>query len=256
MKILVANDDGIHAKGLHELVKELSKHFEVVVAAPNEQKSAASSGFTYTKPIRAEKVILDETPSIPAYSIHGTPADCVRLGLSTLFQDVDMVVTGINHGSNTGTDILYSGTIGSAMEACIMGIPAIAMSNYAAKPQDFSGCATIATMAVNYLMNHPVQQGTILSVNSPDGPFENIKGIRKGYVSTLKYNQRYEKVTSPYGHDFYYRHVTEYENISSTPDADDALVNDGYAVVTPLHYDMTNYECLKSIDTDIWNNFE
>lgn len=248
MRILIANDDGIQAEGLHALARELSKQFEVVIAAPSEQRSAASHCFTYTPPVRAEKVVLPDLPEIPAYAIYGTPVDCVRLGTSTLFEHVDMVVSGINHGSNTGTDVLHSGTIGAAMEAALSGIPAVAVSNYAGKPTDFSAAAQSARMAVNYLLKHPLPQGIFLSINSPDGPMDQTKGFYKGRICRLHYITKYEHIVSPYQQNYYFRHVTSFTTDPADADADDEMVQSGYIVLTPLKFDLTDYAAMEQLD--------
>ena len=172
MRILVTNDDGIHAPGIKVLAKALTAVGEVTVVAPDRNHSGASNALTLNQPVRANKIAENQ------YSIQGTPTDCVHLAICGLIEEpFDLVVSGINDGSNLGDDIFYSGTVAAAIEGRLMGLPAIAISMGSGEPVNFETAGEVAVRLVKKMGHHMISQDTILNVNVPDLPFDEIAGF-------------------------------------------------------------------------------
>lgn len=168
MRILLTNDDGVYAAGIRALAAALRGKHEVTIAAPSVQRSGASHSFTCSEfGLSAERVTLEGLEDVTAYAISGTPSDCAKLGMQLMGEWPDLVVSGINHGSNLGTDTLYSGTVGAAMEAAIYGVKAIAVSNYAFEPENFDMCIYGLERAMQLMEEH--NELMLLNVNAPDG---------------------------------------------------------------------------------------
>ena len=175
MKILLSNDDGVHALGIKVLFEELAKYFEVKVVAPDRNCSGASNSLTLLNPLRADHLDNGFT------SVNGTPTDSVHLGLSQLYTDCNLVVAGINKGANLGDDTLYSGTIAAATEGRHMGMPAIAVSLAGKDEQYYQTAAIVTAKIIQRLRTHPLPSDQILNINVPDIPLAELKGI-KGYA--------------------------------------------------------------------------
>ncbi len=249
MNILLSNDDGIFAEGLRALAEELRHFHKIVVVAPDSQRSGTSHACTYAEPVCVKKVQLPTMPDIPAFSTSGTPADCVRLGCTSLGFDVDLVVSGINHGANLGTHVLYSGTVGAAMEAVLGGKPAIAMSCYSWKPADFSAAARVALWAVSHVEQNPLPSGMLLNVNVPELPVAEIKGVRLTGLYRQAYEEKHVQFTDPLGHKTYFwMSPTDRPPIEDGTDIDERWVQNGYVTLTPIHYDITCYSYMSGMD--------
>ena len=176
-RILISNDDGIFAKGLYVLANELRKHFDIVIVAPDRQRSGTGIGLTLHRAIGVEEVALFE--DVRAWKTSGKPADCVKLGLSTLLgYKPDMVVSGINQGSNSGRNAIYSGTVGAAMDAALRGIPAIAFSSIDEENPDYEGIAPFAVRIINHFLLNPAPEGVVINVNFPHCKTEDIRGVK------------------------------------------------------------------------------
>ena len=180
MHVLIANDDGIFAPGIRALAKAAAAAgHRVTVFAPDEQRSAAGHSFSITKPLHAKPVDYD---GIRAFSVDGTPADCARLGLYLLKDDpVDFVLAGINKGANRGAAILYSGTVGAAMEASLCGVPGLAVSLCSHLDRDYEEAAALGVRAMEWAVHHPLPRGEIYNLNVPFGV--NIRGVRSASIS-------------------------------------------------------------------------
>jgi 5'-nucleotidase len=244
MRILATNDDGVRSEGLHALVQALlDRGDQVDVVAPAEEQSAISRALTMNRVLRATPAPLPGL-EVRCLAVNGTPADCVKLGVLELL-DVrpDMVVSGINIGTNIGGDVLYSGTVAAAMEAAYLGLPAVALSTAArgGRP-DFGDAAKALEWVFNLLAVHPLPNGSILNVNFP----QNIKGFRVAPLGDLHYREGYCRRTDPRGGDYYWLEG------GPTGEKDDAQTDvywfeRGYCTVTPLKLDITNYEFLHDI---------
>ncbi len=180
MHVLIANDDGIFAPGIRALAKAAAAAgHRVTVFAPDEQRSAAGHSFSITKPLHARPVEYD---GIRAFSVDGTPADCARLGLYLLKDDpVDFVLAGINKGANRGAAILYSGTVGAAMEASLCGVPGLAVSLCSHLDRDYEEAAALGVRAMEWAVHHPLPRGEIYNLNVPFGV--KIRGVRSASIS-------------------------------------------------------------------------
>lgn len=236
MKILVSNDDGVLAPGIHALVKELSAIGECDVVAPDRNRSGASNSLTLTRPIRVKQ--LDNG----FHSVEGTPTDCVHLAVTGFINPVsDIVVSGINDGANLGDDILYSGTVAAAMEGRNLGLPAIAVSMVGDNIQHYETAAKIAAELVLKLVATPLPAKTILNVNVPDLPYEQIKGIQVTRLGARHNAEPMIKEIDPRGNPIYWVGPPGLE-ADAGPGTDFFAVNQGYVSMTPLQLDMTHYK--------------
>jgi len=246
MNILVTNDDGIDSPGIYALVHELRRIGNVMVVAPDRQQSAVGHALTVSSPLRA--VQFHRNGEMFGYAVNGTPADCVKLGISSLL-DVrpDIVVSGINHGANTSINILYSGTVSAATEAMMMGIPAIAVSltsfSYDA---DMSPAAIFAKNIALQMPQMNIPTGTLLNVNVPTIPFEKVKGMRFTRLSKSMWEDKYEKRYDPMEREYYWIKGT-YHAIDADGMTDDGALAEGYVSITPIHYEMTNDNVLERL---------
>lgn len=243
MKILMSNDDGIYADGIRQLAAAFSGENEVVLSAPDRERSAASNGMTLIAPLRAKRVKLSDLPDVRAYAVDGTPVDCVRLGLGNLFPEAELVLSGVNHGANTGTDTLYSGTVAAAHEAAQLGVPAVAVSINSFIPEHWETAVHYAKAAVRYIARHPMPAGTVLNVNVPDLPLEEVRGLRLARLGVVRYALAFLEKKDPIGETYYWppRARLPYDG---DPAADYALIKQGYAVMTPLTCDLTDERTL------------
>lgn len=243
MKILVSNDDGVNAPGIHALATELSHHAKVVVMAPDRNRSGASSSLTLHQPIRARQL------ENGYYSIEGTPTDCVHLGLTGFITpNADMVVSGINEGANLGDDTLYSGTVAAAMEGRYLGLPAIAVSLVGREVKHYDTAAKITAGMVLRLQRHRLPSQTILNINVPDIPIEEIKGIQVTRLGTRHNAEPVVEETDPRGRPIYWIGPPGGE-ADAGPGTDFYAINQGYVSVTPLHLDMTNYSLFDQLSS-------
>lgn len=246
MKILFSNDDGICAEGLLTLVEAFRAGNELFVSAPSCQQSGVSRSMTLFDPLRAEP---DDRfgPDVPAYAVSGTPVDCVRLGVGNLFPRPDMVVSGINIGPNLGTDTLYSGTVGAAHEAALLGIPSVAVSCCTFRPKHMETAARYAVLAVAYMRTHPMPFGTLLNVNVPDLPMEAIKGVKLVPIGIETYALQYVERKDPMGRPYYWP-PRERTSDPAGLNTDNRWVTEGYVTLTPLTYDLTDYRQMDAMD--------
>ncbi|NLK42969.1 MAG: 5'/3'-nucleotidase SurE [Tissierellia bacterium] len=245
MRILLTNDDGVMAEGIYALAKELEKDHEVIIIAPETQRSAQSHAVTILQPLTVKEVKLDGLKS-KAYSISGTPADCVRAGLEVLIDEpIDYVFSGINMGLNSGMDILYSGTVSAAIEANIYGIPSIAVSaEFLKGTVNLEVAAKYARDIFTKTKDELANSKIVLNINTPHREMEEIKGIKVCKIGGVIYdyyiveeNENKEKIIKLNG-----RKNTEPDN-----DTDRYYLKEGYVTVTPLHYDLTNFKLLEEV---------
>lgn len=237
MHILITNDDGIHAPGLYALARHMSTLADVTVVAPEKQQSATSHAITLHKPLHVNEADLG--PSLTAFQVNGTPADCVKIALGVLCETTpDIVISGINSGANLGLDIIYSGTASAAAEAALQGRPAIACSLTDA-PFNFEAAIQIVTMIMNTSMKHGIPEQTFLNVNIPPGSLQAIKGIRVTQTGIRAYRNLYEKRIDPIGRSYYWQ-AGEIVDTENAPDTDVIAVEQGFVSVTPVQFHFTN----------------
>lgn len=247
MNILVSNDDGINARGIKELVAALAKIAAIYVCAPHIQRSASGHGITIGKPLQINEVEFENATL--ALEFTGTPADCVKLGLNVLKErgiSIDMVFSGINHGGNLGTDTLYSGTVSAAIEGCICGVPAVAVSVDDHSPSHFELACELAVRAGQKAFGK-INNKTVLNINTPNLPKEEIKGVKITKLGAREYDDWFEPRVNDEGETmfWYSGKPVVYEGLPG--DIDVVAIQEGYASITPLQYDLTNHGLMEEV---------
>lgn len=241
MRILLSNDDGYTAPGLLCLRDQLALHHEVTVVAPDRNRSGASNSLTLSRPLRVQ------THRDGAHSVDGTPTDCVHLALTGMLDtSFDMVVSGINAGSNLGDDTLYSGTVAAAMEGRFLGYSAVAVSCCAVQPRHYETAARVTQRIVDHLRLRPLPENIILNVNVPDLPYEELQGYA---VTRLGNRHRAEKVvasTDPRGRPIWWIGPAGGQGDAGEGTDFDAI-NRGRVSITPLLVDLTRYSALERL---------
>lgn len=251
MRILVSNDDGVLAPGIKALASELATIAAIDVVAPDRNRSGASNSLTLTRPLRVKQLENGH------HSVEGTPTDCVHLALTGFLDSLpDMVISGINEGGNLGDDTLYSGTVAAAMEGRYLGLPAIAISMLGDSILDYKTAAVIAKQLVMKLNVTRLPSQTILNVNVPNLPLNEIKGFQITRLGTRHAAEPVIKEYDPRGQPIYWIGPPG-------PEADSGIGTDFYAVstgyvsITPLHLDMTHYKMIEPLSSwidEIKNN--
>jgi 5'-nucleotidase len=238
MRILLSNDDGYQAAGLLALAESLSKIAEIVVVAPDQDRSGASNSLTLVNPLRAR------TMENGFIRVDGTPTDCVHLAITGLLdEDPDLVVSGINAGPNMGDDVLYSGTVAAATEGRFLGLPAIAVSMNSHDPQHIETGARVALELVQRLERAPLTESIILNVNVPDLPYEALKGVRSTRLGHRHKAEPVVKAKDPRGKTIYWVGPAGAEQ-DAGPGTDFHAVREGYVSITPLQVDLTRHSAL------------
>jgi len=240
MRILISNDDGYKAKGIKQLTKSLSEIAEVIVVAPSENKSAASSSLTLgrpLKPIQIEKNI---------YAIDATPTDCVHLALCGFIKEsIDLVVTGINFGANLGDDTIYSGTVAGAIEGRFLGLPSIAMSLASWECNHFETAGEIAKRLVAQIDKSTISDNTIINVNVPDIPLSQIKGIKSTRLGSRHKSEPSIKDKEDASLYWIGENGKEADNVEGT---DFHAISNNFVSVTPLQIDTTRHSEVKRVN--------
>jgi len=247
--VLLTNDDGIFAEGLHELYLAIRSIAEVVIVAPDSEKSAVGHAITISDPLRVTHFHRDG--QFFGYAVNGTPADCVKLAYYAILErKPDAVISGINLGSNTGINVIYSGTISAATEANILGIPSFAISLATYTDPIFKPAAKFAARLLPIILERKLPERTFLNVNVPNVPEEQIRGVRITRQGMAMYDDDYEVRRDPRNREYYWLTGSKI-NIEHDPAIDDGAIEQNYISITPLHYDLTNYQCLNELRN--WN---
>lgn len=248
MRILVTNDDGIDSPGILALVKAMREVGDVIVVAPDRQQSAVGHALTVSSPLRATPFHRDG--EMFGWAINGTPADCVKLAVSTLLDHrPDIVVSGINHGSNTSVNAIYSGTVSAATEGTLMGIPSMAVSHVSFDHRaDLTLAGEVATKIASKLRSLELPQGTLLNVNIPDVTREEFKGLRVTRQGHSVWKDYYERRRDPQGREYFWL-TGEFVSVAEVDDADDIAVANGWAAITPIHYELTNFDAYRRLQS-------
>ncbi len=270
MRILITNDDGVEAPGIWALYQEVSKFAEALVVAPATERSATGHAIS----VYNEVTLREHTREQKAwgYGLDGTPADCVKMALSTLMKEAppDMVLSGINRGQNTGTSILYSGTVAAALEGCMYGVPAIAVSlavtlpftgkdeivnppdvgalrKLARSPKDYEFAARFAARLARAVHQRGMPRGVLLNVNVPNADEAMIRGVVVSKMGSSVFVDEFRKINEVGG-------VVAYKNVGDTlihspegDDWDDLVLRQNKVSVTPLHYDLTHHHFLEEL---------
>ena len=243
--ILVANDDGITAPGLKALVEVAQQFGEVVVVAPDSPQSGMGHAITIHSPLRLKKSNL--FGDIEAYECTGTPVDCVKMGKYVVLENrtPDLVLSGINHGSNVAVNILYSGTMSAAMEGALDGIPSIGFSlldfTWGA---DFSATQVYAEQLVKNVLENGMIGGKLLNVNIPNLPLDEIKGMKVCRQANARWREKFIKKQDPIGKNYYWM-SGEFINYEPDEETDVKALAEGYVSIVPSKFDLTDFDALK-----------
>lgn len=247
MRILVTNDDGILAPGIAALARSLRSLGDVEVVAPESVQSGAAHAITFNAPLMCERVAVDG--EFFGWSVDGSPADCVKLGVHELCAErPDLVVSGINAGANRGVDVIYSGTVAGAVEAAFIGIHSIAISLEAAGGFDFPRAGAIACDIVARALKIGVDSGTVLNVNIPRLDGEEPRGVKVVRQSTAPWTDSYDRRADPRGRPYFWLTDEGERGASEPADTDLAALRAGFVTITPLQHDLTEYKQLDRLD--------
>jgi 5'-nucleotidase len=249
--LLITNDDGIEAKGLRELVDAVRSYGRVVVVAPAEPQSAMSHAITVKVPLRIRKVM--EEDSVIMYKCYGTPVDCVKMAFNhVLTSKPDLLLSGINHGSNSATSVFYSGTMGAALEGCINEVPSIGFSLLNLDHDaDFSASKHYISKITGMVLKNGLPRDVCLNVNIPDVDIDSIRGIRVCRQNKGYWREEYEKRTDPQGRNYFWLTGTFHNSEPDATDTDEWALSQNFVSVVPLHIDMTCYKTLSALES--WN---
>jgi 5'-nucleotidase len=235
MKILLTNDDGIFAQGLSAIYRELIKIGDVTVVAPADVRSGASHSVTFSKPMVCNKVNIDDL--FTGYSLHGSPADCVKLAVLELHKEpIDLVISGINHGANAGINVYYSGTVAGAMEGGFLGIPSVSLSLSFEEPLDLEKAAGYFLRVIKHLL--PLKKGEVVNINVPLLSKGEPKGIIVAPQSSSGFDERYICQKNEVGQTEYL--LTGKSHLNDEESSDIWSLEEGYITVTALTPDMTH----------------
>lgn len=239
MRLLLSNDDGCHAPGLAALRTAMAEICDdIVTVAPDRNRSGASNSLTLERPLR----VREAEPGL--FCVDGTPTDCVHLATTGLLdREADMVVSGINAGANMGDDVLYSGTVAAATEGRSLGLPAIAISLVGEQGTHYEAAARVAVAVVRLLQAHPLPADTILNVNVPDRPFEQLKGYRSTRLGNRHRAEPMVQQADPRGRPIYWIGPAG-EEADAGPGTDFHAVSQGYVSITPIQIDLTRHDSI------------
>lgn len=253
--VLVSNDDGIFAQGIQVLANTLvQRGYRVTVVCPDRERSATGHGLTITEPIRAEKMVDIFDPRIPAWACSGNPSDCVKLALSAILDSPpDFVVSGINHGANLGTDVLYSGTVSAAMEGTIEDIPSLAISLIKGEGDHFQTAADVAIVLLKYRQQQAIAPSILLNINVPNLPLAQLAGIKPTRQGIRRYVDTFEKRQDPRGKTYFWlagevvEEVDSWQEDGSEMPTDVQAIKQNWVTITPLRYNLTDPEVLATL---------
>lgn len=241
--ILVSNDDGITAPGIRSLVDAIKHLGEVVIVAPDSPQSAMGHAVTISKPLRMDQT--DIYGDIKAYQCSGTPADCVKLAVEkVMHRKPDLLVSGINHGSNSSINVLYSGTMSAAMEGAIEGIPAVGFSLCDfAYDADFSYAKKVAAIVSENILANGLPPGTLLNVNIPKVAEADIQGIKICRQANAKWKEEFDERIDPNGRKYFWL-TGKFLNNDKGEDTDEWALANNFVSIVPVHFDLTAYQAI------------
>jgi 5'-nucleotidase len=241
MHILLSNDDGYSAEGLITLANALRPLADLTVVAPERNRSGASNSLTLERPLRVTKA------DNGFLKVDGTPTDCVHLAITGLLErEPDMVFAGINHGANLGDDVIYSGTVAAATEGRFLGLPAVAISLAGSNPTHFDTAGRVAVALLGRIRERPLPPDTILNVNVPDVPWQELRGFQSTRLGQRHKAEPVVKTTDPRGRDIYWVGCAGPEQ-DAGPGTDFHAIRHNYVAVTPLQIDLTRYERIEML---------
>ena len=246
MKILLTNDDGYNAPGIQILYKMLQAHHEIILIAPDREKSAVSHGITLNEPMRIDQIKLEG--GAKGYAVTGTPADCIKLGLFEFFTTPpDLIISGINPGCNIGIDINYSGTVAAAREAALNGILGMAVSIKLGEVMDFQGMSSFIANLVNKVCNDGLPSGTFLNINAPPVSFDEIRGVKITRQASNNLSKQFDKRLDPKNRPYYW--YGSINHVEGDPDTDVYALSQKYISITPIQCDFTDYKTMVELES-------
>ncbi|MGB7324347.1 MAG: 5'/3'-nucleotidase SurE [Rubripirellula sp.] len=250
MRILLTNDDGVFAPGLAALEQQLRHLGEVVIVAPATEQSGVGHAITFLTPLTCKSIHREGRHW--AWAVDGSPADCVKLAIAELFKDnpVDLVVSGINNGLNSGINVLYSGTVAAAIEGAFFGVTSVAVSLEYDEDADFSAAAVIARNVVGGIIERPESKGRLFNLNVPTAATLAPKDVNVVPMGLAQYGRSYEKRNDPQGRPYYWALWSE-PDTAPPENADVSQLRAGNCTLTPLQFDLTERKLLESMQT--WN---
>ncbi len=247
--ILVTNDDGITAPGIRHLISIMKTLGEVVVVAPDRPQSGMGHAITISDNLYCDPVTIDKYSEIKEYSCSGTPADCVKIGTQEILdRQPDLLVSGINHGSNASVNVIYSGTMSAAVEAGIEGIPAIGFSllDYSMKA-DFKPTTKFVKRITQQVLEHGLPEGCVLNVNFPVAESSEIKGIKVCRQAKAHWQEQFDKRSNPQGRDYYWL-SGEFINNDNGENTDIEALEQNYVSVVPVQFDLTAHRAMETLN--------
>ncbi len=251
--ILITNDDGVSAPGIRALIAVMAEIGTVVVVAPDKPQSAMGHAITINSTLYLNK-ISKENDAISEYSCSGTPVDCVKLAVNEILkQKPDLCVSGVNHGSNSSINVIYSGTMSAAVEAGIEGIPAIGFSllDYDWNA-DFEQIKSHIRKITLEVLENGLPEGVVLNVNFPKLKKDEIKGIKICRQAKAIWMEKFDKRQTPFGKDYFWL-TGEFVNQDQGEDTDEWALANGYVSVVPVQFDLTAHHTIQQLNTWNWN---
>jgi len=245
-RILVTNDDGIHSPGINALRNAAASLGEAIVVAPDSEQSAVGHAITISDPLRVKEI--EKEGKFYGLAVNGTPADCVKLALKAILDaPPDLVVSGINQGGNTATNVIYSGTVSAATEAAIMGFPAMAFSLYSFQYRDFSTAERIARQMIAQCLGESMPRHMLLNVNIPSIPYKEIMGVSITRQGRSYFDDEFEKRVDPWNRTYYWMKGHKLQ-LDESDDYDEVAIRNQYVSVTPLKYDLTDESVILTLN--------
>ncbi len=249
LNILISNDDGIDAPGIYSLAQSLKRIGYVTIVAPDKQRSAVGHAITMNYPLRVRKFFKDG--NFFGFAVDGTPADCVKIAVRTILKEKpDLLISGINHGSNTAINIIYSGTVSAATEGTILGIPSIAVSLTTYDKPDFSFASKFSRNLAELVIKKGLPKDTLLNVNIPPLKEKEIRGIRITRQGKSRWDDTFDVRKDPNNKEYYWL-TGKLEVLDVSEDTDIIAISNKYISITPIHFDLTDYKSLPLIKS--WN---
>ncbi|MCX5819673.1 MAG: 5'/3'-nucleotidase SurE [Deltaproteobacteria bacterium] len=252
-RFLLTNDDGIYARGLLALYRELSRDAECLIVAPEVEQSAVGHAITISRPLMVRKA--RKNGGFLGYAVLGTPADCVKIGLGELAGGpVDLVVSGINRGANVGINVLYSGTVSAATEAAILGVPSLAISLDTHEEADYTAAARFARKMAAFILENPLPN-VALNVNVPAVPEGEIRGVVVTKQGRARLMESFDKRIDPRDNTYYWLAGETELPSQEQDDTDASALKRGMITITPIYYDLTRYDLLEGLRARIKKHF-
>ncbi len=245
--ILITNDDSVNAKGIRSLIQTAKQFGRVVVVAPDKAQSGMGHAITINHPLRLNRVDLFD--GVESYSCSGTPVDCVKLAIYEVLKcKPDLLLSGINHGENTSTNVLYSGTMSAAIEGAMEGIHSIGFSlaDYASDA-DFSACQPFIEKIIIKTLDSGLAANTCLNVNFPNLSIDKIKGIRICSQAHAFWADRFDKRLDQFGNPYFWL-TGDFAEVNPKENTDLEALKNGYVSIVPAHFDLTNYQAIKTLE--------